>query len=126
VRDVPGKEVHQWMGRLGAQGSWIELKWEKPVRISEVQITFDTGFGRVLTLSSQANVMANVVRGPQPETVKDYRVLVGGKEVAKVEGNHQRLRRHKFAAAETDVLRLEVTATQGSEMARVFEVRCYG
>jgi hypothetical protein len=126
VRDVPGKEVHQWMGRLGAQGAWIELRWEKPVRISEVQITFDTGFQRELTLSSSDGIMKGIVRGPQPETVKDYRLLAGGREVAKVEGNYQRLRRHKFASVETDVLRLEVMATHGSEMARVFEVRCYG
>lgn len=125
VRNIPGKETHQWAGRMSANGAWIELKWPKPVRISEVQLTFDTGFHRMLTLSSQANVMDKIVRGPQPETVKDYRILAGGREVARVAGNYQRLRRHRFETVETDRLRVEVTATNGSEMARVFEIRCY-
>lgn len=125
VRNIAGKETHQWAGRLGPRGAWIELKWAKPVRVSEVQLTFDTGFHRMLTLSSQANVMDKVVRGPQPETVKDYRILAGGREVARVSGNFQRLRRHRFEAVETDTIRVEVTATNGSEMARVFEIRCY-
>jgi hypothetical protein len=125
VRNIPGKEMHQWAGRMGAGGAWIDLKWPKPVRISEVQITFDTGFHRMLTLSSQANVMDKIVRGPQPETVKDYRIVAGGRELARVVGNYQRLRRHSFEVVETDRLRVEVTATNGSEMARVFEIRCY-
>jgi len=125
VRDIPGKEIHQWAGRMGAEGAWIELRWDRPVGLSEVQMTFDTGFQRELTLSSSDGVMKGIVRGPQPETVKDYRVLAGGREVARVAGNHQRLRRHKFAAVETDRVRVQVTATNGSDLARVFEIRCY-
>ncbi|MBI4891734.1 MAG: FAD-dependent oxidoreductase [Acidobacteria bacterium] len=125
VRDIPGKEIHQWAGRLNGGSAWIELKFEKPVKVSQVQLTFDTGFQRELTLSSSDSAMKGVVRGPQPETVRDYRVLAGGKEVAKVSGNVQRLRRHRFAPTETDRVRIEITATNGSEMARVFEVRCY-
>ncbi|MBI5283109.1 MAG: FAD-dependent oxidoreductase [Candidatus Solibacter usitatus] len=125
VRDIPGKETHQWTGRMAAGGAWIELRWEKPVAISEVQITFDTGFQRELTLSSQDSAMRGVIRGPQPETARDYRVLAGGAEVAAVQGNHQRLRRHRFASVTTDRVRLHIAATNGSDMARVFEIRCY-
>ncbi len=126
VRDIPGKEIHQWAGRMNGGSAWIELKFEKPVKVREVQLTFDTGFQRELTLSSSDGTMRGIVRGPQPETVRDYRVLVGGKEVARVSGNVQRLRRHRFAEVEADRVRIEITATNGSEMARVFEVRCYG
>ena len=125
VRDVPGKETHQWAGRMGPEGAWIELKWDQPVRISEVQLTFDTGFQRELTLSSSDGAMKGIVRGPQPETVKDYKLVAGGKELVAQTANHQRLRRHKFAAVTTDRLRVHVTATNGSDMARVFEIRCY-
>ena len=50
-----------------------------------------------------------------------------GKSVAlaTVTSNHQRLRRHDFAKTKLTTLRLKITATNGSEQARVYEVRCY-
>jgi len=125
VRDIPGKEIHQWQGRLKDGSAWIELRWPKPVRISEVRITFDTGFQRELTLTSSESVHKGIIRGPQPETVRDYVLEAQGRELARVAGNYQRLRCHRFEPVETDRLRLTVTATNGSELARVFEIRCY-
>jgi hypothetical protein len=125
VRDIPGKEIHQWQGRMSEGGAWIELRWPKPVTIREVQLTFDTGFQRELTLTSSDSHNKGMIRAPQPETVRSYRVLAGERELVRVEGNHQRLNRHKFAPAVTDRLRIHVTATNGSDLARIFEVRCY-
>ncbi|GIU76872.1 MAG: hypothetical protein KatS3mg005_0110 [Bryobacteraceae bacterium] len=125
VRDIPGKEIHQWQGRMQEGGAWIELRWPQPVRISEVQLTFDTGFQRELTLSSSESANKGIIRAPQPETVRDYVLEAGGKQIARVQGNYQRLRRHRFEPIETDRLRLRVTATNGSDLARVFEIRCY-
>ncbi len=131
VRDIPGKSVHHWEGKLSAEGAWIELSWMKPQRIGRVQLTFDTGFSRVLTLSGEASVMKRVIRGRQPETVRDYKVLVRPagssewREVARVEGNYQRLRRHSFASAEVDAVRVHISATNGDPSARFFEIRCY-
>ena len=91
-----------------------------------MQITFDTGFQRELTLTSQNSVNNGTIRAPQPETAKNYSLLAGGKTLVAVQDNHQRLRRHKFEEpVETNTLRLHVTATQGDELARVFEIRCY-
>lgn len=125
VRDIPGKEIHQWQGRMQDGGAWIELRWPQPVRISEVQITFDTGFQRELTLTSSESANKGIIRAPQPETVRDYVLEAAWKELARVSGNYQRLRRHRFQPVETDRLRLRVTATNGSDLARVFEIRCY-
>jgi hypothetical protein len=125
TRDIPGKAVHHWEGPMGAEGAWIELRWDRPVTLREVQFTFDSGFQRELTLSSSDAAVKGTIRAPQPETVKDYQVLAGGKVVARAKGNHQRLRRHRFDPVTTDRVRLRVTATQGSEFARVFEIRCY-
>jgi hypothetical protein len=131
LRDIPGKAVHHWEGKLESSGAWIELSWPTAQRISRIQITFDTGFQRVLTLSGESSVMKRVIRGPQPETVRDYTVAVRAagsadlREVAKVEGNYQRLRRHTFPAAEVSAVRLTITATNGDPSARVFEIRCY-
>lgn len=125
VRDIPGKEIHQWQGRMEKNGAWIELRWPQPVKISEVQLTFDTGFQRELTLTSSEAIHRGIVRAAQPETVRDYVLQAGEKELARVSGNYQRLRRHRFEPVETDRVRLLITATNGSDLARVFEIRCY-
>jgi hypothetical protein len=129
VRDVPGQWTHRWGAPMGGGEAWLELAWDEPVRLSRVQITFDSGFHRELTLSASDGVTRRMVRGPQPETVRDYRIVVraedGDEEVASVSGNHQRLRRHDFESRSVRAVRLIVAATHGSKEARVFEVRCY-
>jgi FAD dependent oxidoreductase len=125
TRDIPKQEVHHWAAPMSPEGAWIELRWPTPQRIRELQITFDTGFQRELTLTAQDSVNNGTIRAPQPETVKDYSVTASGKTVVSVKDNHQRLRRHKFEPVETASLRLHITATQGDELARVFEIRCY-
>ena len=103
----------------------------QPQRIREVQITFDSGFRRQLTLSAQETQNVNLLRAPQPETVKDYAVRAARRrrrfaESLAVAGNFQRLNRHRFDRVEVQSLRVEVHATNGDPLARIFEVRCYG
>lgn len=132
VRDIPKQRINHWAARMTPEGAWIELTWDKPRRIREVAITFDSGFQRELTLTSSDRANSGVIRAPQPETVRDYRVLcrVPGRPepvvAAAVTGNHQRLRRHVFEPVEASAVRIEVTATNGDDFARIFEVRCYG
>ncbi len=134
LRDIPDKkgepaEFHHWAAPMTAEGPWIELAWDKPQRISRVQITFDTGLKRELTLSSSDSITRGIVRAPQPETVRDYTLSVkqGGKlkEIAKVTANHQRQNRHRFDAVEAEAVRIHVTKTNGDDNARIVEVRCY-
>ncbi|MGC9318964.1 MAG: discoidin domain-containing protein, partial [Armatimonadota bacterium] len=98
---------------------WIELRWEQPVAIGTVELTFDTDL--------------NTRRRPSPtapECVRDYELscLIDGqwRTVAEVEGNFRRKRVHRFSAVTTRTLRLTVHATNGAPSARVFEVRAYG
>src|SRR5205823_3829506 len=108
------------------------LAWDRPQSVRRVQLTFDSGFHRELTLSSSNEINTGIIRAPQPETVRDYSVLYrapGGKEfveLAAVLGNHQRLRRHEFAPVTAEAIRVHVRATNGEKLARIFEVRCYG
>jgi hypothetical protein len=130
VRDRPKEMTNLWAGKMTAEGAWIELTWPKPQTIRHVQITFDTGFERPLTLTSQNSFNAKMVRGPQPETVRDYELFCtdgDGKQhsLAKITGNHQRVNRHNFPAIEAKSIRLKIARTNGSETARVYEVRCY-
>jgi hypothetical protein len=130
VRDMAGELQHRWAAPLSGDGAWIELTWEKPQRISQVQLTLDSGFHRELTLTSSDSHNKSMVRAPQPETLRDYRLIgrtAQGKEVelANVSGNHQRLRRHAFEPIDLQAVRLLATATNGSDTARVYEIRCY-
>ena len=136
VRDIPDKkgnpaQVHQWAAPVfPGHPAWVEFRWDRPQRIREVQITFDSGFKRQLTLSAQESQNVNLLRAAQPETVKDYTVVArtaDGAEhmLATVKNNFQRLNRHRFEPAEIQSVRVEVQATNGDPMARIFEVRCY-
>jgi len=131
VRDIPHHWDNRWGGPMTEEGAWIELRWAQPQSLSHVQLCFDTGFHRELSLSEESGVKARQVRGPQPETVRDYRVLYRHPEsgewaaLAEVSGNYQRLRRHTFPPVETSAIRVHVTATNGKPEARIYEIRCY-
>jgi len=136
TRDIPDKrgdpaEVHQWAAPVSeGNPAWIELKWPKPQRVAQVQLTFDSGFRRQLTLTAQNSQNAGIKRAAQPETVKDYTLIGRSKDgtqhvLAKVKGNFQRLNRHRFDALDLEALRVEVHSTNGDSLARIFEIRCY-
>lgn len=109
---------------------WIELTFPAPVAISEVRLTFDTGFHRQRTATYNPGMYARMIHGPQPETVRDYQIEVigpqGRRTLARIEGNYQRHRVHRFDTAEVTALRITVTATNGVPSARLFEIRAYG
>jgi hypothetical protein len=130
VRALPEYD-NRWAAPLGENGAWLELAWDKPQTIRQLQLTFDSGFQRELTLSSSAEANKGIIRAPQPETVKTYSVqyqTAEGKEwvdLASVSGNHQRLRRHNFQPVTAKRIRIHVKETNGDKLARIFEVRCY-
>jgi hypothetical protein len=134
TRDADGGNSNRWVASMPQRGGggdpWLDLMWDTPQLISEVQITFDTGFQRELTLSASDSVTRRVVRAPQPETVSDYTLtasLAEGEsvELTSINNNFQRLRRHRFEPVRVNRIRLQVHATNGSKEARVYEVRCY-
>jgi len=108
---------------------WIELRFSELKRLREVHLVFDTGLNRRMTLSYNERLKKQIIRGPQPETVRDYevQVLSGGnaKTVVQVERNYQRKHVHKFDPMTVDGIRLNVSATNGDKSARVFEIRAY-
>jgi hypothetical protein len=129
-RAFPG--THRWMSNQAAGlPAWLELSWNEPVRIAEIQLIFDTGLHRHLTLSHHDGYTASKMLWgkPQPETVRDYRIelLCGGEweTVAEVTGNYQRLRRHVAPESLPPAARLRITvsATNGLAHARILEIR---
>ena len=67
------------------------------------------------------------LRSPQPETVRDYTITAGGKVLASVSKNYQRVNRLSFDPTETKSLRVDVQAVNGIGVgeARIFDIRCY-
>lgn len=130
-RDIPGKQINHWEAQLSGAPAWLALSWQKPQRVSEVQLTFDSGFTRELTLTSSDSINRGILRAAQPETLRNYAVegrKPGSSEwtvLATVKDNHQRLRRHKFPQQDLEAVRITVHATNGADNARIFEVRCY-
>lgn len=130
VRDMPGEWKNRWGGEMGTDGAWIELRWDTPQTLSHVQLCFDSGFHRQLTLTEQFSARKNQVDGVQPESVKDYAIRVQaapGAEWTTVAGandNFQRLRRHDFEPVQASAVRVHVTGVYQGE-ARIYEVRCY-
>jgi len=108
---------------------WLELRFDSPNRIREVHITFDSGLNRQLTLTQSDHHTENMIRGAQPETVKDYTIDVlhgeSSQSVVEEAGNYYRKRIHTFTPKTADGIRLNVFSTNGSKSASVFEVRVY-
>jgi hypothetical protein len=131
TRDMPTEHQNRWAAPMSPDGAWLELAWQEPQAIRHIQLTFDTGFHRELTLSASDSISSRIVRAPQPETVRDYTIFYRApgenepRELAQVTGNHQRLRRHDFEPVTAKAIRIQVRATNGDTLARVFEVRCY-
>jgi hypothetical protein len=132
TRAIPGKATNRWATELTPDGAWIELSWDRPRKLDAIQLTFDSGFQRELTLTASDSINKGIIRAPQPETVRDYAIsyIKAGQEtrtdLLEVEGNHQRLNRHQFPPIEAQAVRIHVRATNGDSLARIFEVRCYG
>ena len=130
-RAFPG--THRWMSEPSAGfPAWIELRWHEPIALREIQLIFDTGMDRFLTLSQADGYTRRMHWGaPQPETVRDYRIECeegpAWREIVSISGNYQRRRVHLLPVlVKTRAIRVHVVATNGLDHARIFEIRAYG
>lgn len=126
-RVTPGS--HRWMSDpASGLPAWLELRWPAPVRIRRVELTFDTGLARYLTLSQEDSYVSRMLWGrPQPETVRAFRLRVeaGGqwRELAREEEHWaRRYALSPEAPVEAGALRIEVDATWGLDHARIVRV----
>lgn len=123
---------HRWMSdpKAGLPAT-LELEWDVPVQPREIQLIFDTGLHRHLTLSHHDGYTSKMQWGaPQAETVRDYQIeACDGKTwflLTEVEGNFQRRRMHAVElTSSVSAIRVVVTASNGIDHARICEVRVY-
>ncbi len=132
TRDLPKVMKNRWAGKFAKEGTWLELAWDQPQTVSQVQLILDSGMTRgQLTLTSSDGQAAKQIHAPQPELLKDYTIegrKAGSKEwtkLAEIKDNIHRLRRHNFDAVKLDAVRVNISTTNGDELARIYEVRCY-
>ena len=72
-RDRANAGTHRWMS--DGLPAWIELEWDSPIEVREIQLIFDTGMHRHLTLSHHDGYTSKMIWGqPQPETVRDFKI----------------------------------------------------
>jgi ribulose 1,5-bisphosphate synthetase/thiazole synthase len=124
--------THRWMSESSAKlPAWIELKWDEPKTVSQIELIFDTGMHRMLTLTQIEGFVHKMIWGKaQPETVRDYTIegLVNGKwtKLTDEKNNFQRRRVHNLDKTQmVSAIRVNVTATNGLDHARIMEIRVY-
>lgn len=95
----------------------LTLKFSAAQTFNHVEITFDTNLNKLMS------------SGAAPECVREYEleVLVDGnwRSIAKVNGNYFRRRIHCFPAVTASQARVTVSATNGDQSARIYEVRVF-
>lgn len=100
---------------------WLELTWDEPQKIAQVQLTFE---GQLLR---EYHACPPFYRDPQ--TVADYEIQawLDGTWVSLVQARGNTATRvvHSLQELVTDRLRLVVQATNGDRSAGLFEIRCY-
>ena len=126
VQNVIDGKARMWDGETNMWASdpsqpfpqWIELDFGKPTAVNAVYLTFDTNMAPRIPTAARP-----------PECVRDYTVSchdgAGWRTVADVKGNWQRRRIHRFDTANAGKVRLTITATNGDQSGRVFEMRAY-
>ena len=126
--DLKGEYKNRYIAEISKKPV-LTLSWDKPQAVSQIQITFDGG-NRELTMTSHGSYLKSIIWGPQPEIIKDFKILGtlpdGKKEIiADVKDNYQRLFRLNFPAKKLASIDIELLATNGNSFARVNEVRIY-
>ena len=129
-RARPG--THRWMSEPAVgMPVWLELAWPQSIQPAAIQLVFDTGMSRPLTLTHSDAYADRMEWGqPQSETVRDYAIegRIDGTWITLVQATDNYLRRrvHELPGRSLDALRVTVRATNGLDHARICEVRVYG
>lgn len=120
----PYKFTNLWKSEedTHAVPQWLELSWEQPHAIAQVELTFAG------SLLREYHAYEPFYRDAQ--CVKDYTISVWAdgdwREVLRVEGNYQQKRVHRLPhPVPSQKLRVTVEATNGDPSAAIYEVRCY-
>ncbi len=128
-RELPG--AHRWISDPAAGlPAWIELRWPAPVAVGAIELVFDSGLHRHLTLTQSDAYHRLMCWGEgQPELARDYEIALeragAWQTVAQVTGHWQRRVRHELAGAACTAVRVTVKATWGGPAAHIVRIGAY-
>ncbi|RKN86095.1 FAD-dependent oxidoreductase [Paenibacillus ginsengarvi] len=124
--DLTEPGTHRWMSEPSDQTPWLELRWEQPVDIRSITIVLDTGLHRHLSLTHQKANQNRMIWGPQPETIKQFRIMaeIGSEveEIVHVRDNYKRQLKFDIPVDQVTCLRFEVIETNGLDHARIVNI----
>lgn len=122
--------THRWMSDSNSGfPAWIQFEWPDPIPVEGIQLIFDTGLHRHLTLSHHDGYTSKMQWGrPQEETVRDYdievRVCGEWSQVKEIRDNYQRRNRHDFERfSEVEAVRVVIHETNGLDHVRIAAVQ---
>ncbi|MDF2723623.1 MAG: fumarate reductase/succinate dehydrogenase flavoprotein, partial [Paenibacillus sp.] len=125
--DLTEPGTHRWMSEPTDKAPWLELRWDSPIDIRRITVVLDTGLHRHLSLTHQKTHQTKMSWGPQPETVKQFRIVAETnrevKELVHVRDNYKRQLTFDIPIDGLTCLRLEVLATNGLDHARIIHIR---
>jgi hypothetical protein len=117
----PTDGPNAWVAAPGDRQPALTLQWETPQAIGAVELSFDTDFDHPM----ESVLMTHPERA-MPFCVKALRVCADGREVARLEDNHQTRRRIVLGEpVRAASITVEVLATWSDAPAAICEVRCY-
>ena len=121
------ERIHHWQSD-GLNPDLI-LSWNKPVKVSCVEIKCDTNLHTEIELHPSIEKRRTQRPGMPIEMIKAASVVVevdgSWKEVAKIDRNLHRLIRLNFETVLTSKVRINLKETYGASNVKLFEVRCY-
>lgn len=125
--DNLGENKNRWLAEVSSK-PWIKLEFDEIKEVSSVRFNFDSGTRRIDQTSSLYDIKKFMIRGPQPELVKDFdltAITPDGNQVklAQVRGNYLRNVICKFAPIQVKAIRADILATNGDKYARIYEIR---
>ncbi len=126
-RPTEAKENVWHSSGISQNGEWLNFNLMQKKQISQIQITFDSGFAYPIKMTMSDNRRKQQRIGVPHELVKDFTVelVLDGKTVMtkSVADNVFRMSRVEFQSVECDNVKIYFHKTNGSAEFRVFEVR---
>ncbi|WP_440876000.1 FAD-dependent oxidoreductase [Thalassotalea sp. PLHSN55] len=125
-RDIDGN-INHWQSRqLPAN---VQLEWQEPVTISQVEIKCDTNLQRNIMMRKDSQNEGIYRNNVPEEMMKSLAVLARIKgqwqTVATLDNNRTRLITLSFAPVLATAIKIELIQTYGKNQARLYEVRAY-
>lgn len=121
------ERIHHWQSN--GVDSNLTLKWDKPMRLSSVEVKCDSNLRKQIQIHPNKDKFATQVPGMPPEMVKsaNVEVRVGGKwtKFAEIDNNLHRRMVFSSKSVTCDSVRVNFTDTWGADVVTIFEIRCY-